>query len=158
MAEKEIKIIERQLERLAGRDFDLDAWKTQTILLLEPFLGENNPVLRRIANLHYDYSSWSLRDTVATTKSKDADPVRVQAREILEALLEQIKTMGLPPDGDRRAEMLEIVADELTGNKRKELEALLASSEPEKEQKVAALFAHLDKETLARLLSKLLVS
>ncbi|HDR52331.1 MAG TPA: hypothetical protein ENN90_12035, partial [Mariniphaga anaerophila] len=96
MAEKEIALLKEQIERLGEEKFDLEAWKNRTVIFLERVFGKDSPRLKMIQNLHYDYSSWSLRDTFAGGSAKDKDPVRIQAKEILEATIAELESLGLP--------------------------------------------------------------
>ncbi|MDX1284332.1 MAG: hypothetical protein R3182_04950, partial [Draconibacterium sp.] len=84
MAEKEIALLREQLVRLDEKKFDLEAWKNHTLIFLERIFGKDSSKLKLIQEIHYDYSSWSLRDTAAAGKTKDKDPVKMRAREILD--------------------------------------------------------------------------
>ena len=125
MAEKQIAILREQLAKLDEKKFDLDAWKTHTLIFLERIFGKDNSKLKLIQDLHYDYSSWSLRDTAATGKTKDKDPVKMRASEILEATILELETLGLPEGEDEKQKLWELLQDELTGKKVKEIDALV---------------------------------
>ena len=75
MAEKEIALLKEQIIRLDEKKFDLEAWKNHTIIFLERIFGKDSSKIKMIKELHYDYSSWSLRDTAAAGKTKDKDPI-----------------------------------------------------------------------------------
>src|SRR5690606_7883274 len=102
MAEKEIALLKQQIERLDEKRFDLGAWKNRTILFLERLFGNDSPKLKMINDLHYDYSSWSLRDTAAEGSARDKDPVRIQAKEILEATIAELEMLGLPKEKEEK--------------------------------------------------------
>ena len=68
MAEKEISLLQGQIERLNDKKFDLEAWKNHTQIFLERIFGKDSSKLKMIRDLNYDYSSWSLRDTAAAGK------------------------------------------------------------------------------------------
>ncbi len=74
MVEKEIALINKQLESLVAKNFDLEAWKSHTIIFLERIFGKESSKVRMIKELNYNYSSWSLRDanwnTLAFRKRK----------------------------------------------------------------------------------------
>lgn len=158
MAEKEISLLKKQLDRLDEKKFDLEAWKKQTSIFLERIFGKENSKLKLIQELHYDYSSWSLRDTAAAGKTKDKDPVKMQAREILQATITELESLGLPAPEKEHQKMWLLLQDELTGKQVKEIEALLKSEDSEKEKKVGEILESLGKENLSLLLSKLLLS
>jgi len=158
MAEKEITLLKEQIARLDDKKFDLEAWKNRTIIFLERIFGKENSKIKMIQNLHYDYSSWSLRDTFAGGSAKDKDPVRIQAKEILNAVISELESLGLPQQKHEKLKIKELLEDELTGRQSKELETILKSGEQEKEEKIQEILESLEKENLASIISKLLTS
>lgn len=158
MAEKEIALLKQQIARLDEKDFDLEAWKNHTTIFLERIFGKDSSKLKMIKDLHYDYSSWSLRDTAAAGKTKDKDPVRMQADEILSATVAELESLGLPENEREQEQIWELLQDELTGKQVKEIEALLKSEDNEKTNKIADILEKLEKENLAGTIAKLLTS
>ena len=158
MAEKQIAILREQLAKLDEKKFDLDAWKTHTLIFLERIFGKDNSKLKLIHDLHYDYSSWSLRDTAAAGKTKDKDPVKMRASEILEATILELETLGLPEGKEEQQKLWELLQDELTGKQVKEIDALLKSDDNEKAKKISEILENLEKENLSLLIAKLLLS
>ncbi|WP_320110277.1 hypothetical protein [Draconibacterium orientale] len=158
MAEKQIAILREQLAKLDEKKFDLDAWKTHTLIFLERIFGKDNSKLKLIQDLHYDYSSWSLRDTAAAGKTKDKDPVKMRASEILEATILELETLGLPEGEEEQQKLWKLLQDELTGKQVKEIEVLAKSDDKEKTKKISGILENLDKENLSLLIAKLLLS
>lgn len=158
MAEKEISLLKEQIARLDEKKFDLEAWKNRTVIFLERIFGKESPKLKMIQNLHYDYSSWSLRDTFAGGSAKDKDPVRIQAREILEAIIYELENLGLPQEKKEKLKIRELLEDELTGKQVKEIDILLNSDDQERTDKIAEILQNLPNENLATVISKLLTS
>ncbi len=158
MAEKEIALLKDQIDRLDDKKFDMEAWKNRTYMFLERIFGKESPKLRMIKDLHYDYSSWSLRDTAAGGSDKDKDPVRIQAKEILEASIAELESLGLPQQKQEKLKIKELLEDELTGKKVKELDALLHSDDPEKAEKMAQILESIPKENLVSTIVNLLSS
>ncbi|WP_321996952.1 hypothetical protein [Draconibacterium orientale] len=158
MAEKQIALLREQLAKLDEKKFDLDAWKTHTLIFLERIFGKDNSKLKLIQDLHYDYSSWSLRDTAAAGKTKDKDPVKLRASEILEATILELETLGLPEGEEEQQKLWKLLQDELTGKQVKEIEALVKSDDKEKTKKISGILENLDKENLSLLIAKLLLS
>jgi hypothetical protein len=111
-----------------------------------------------IQNLHYDYSSWSLRDTFAGGSAKDKDPVRIQAQEILEATIAELGSLGLPQEKKAKSKVRELLEDELTGKQMKEIDALLQAEDADKTEKIAAFLEPAGQETLAAVIAKLLTT
>jgi hypothetical protein len=158
MAEKEIELLKEQINRLNDTEFDLDAWKNHTIIFLERIFGKDTSKIKMIKDLRYDYSSWSLRDTAAAGKSKDKDPVREQARELIEATIHELENLGLPQEKPGNDRLWELLQDELTGKLIKEIQALVKSEDKEKTEKISDLLSKMEKDDLAMTIAKLLTS
>ena len=158
MAEKEIALLKEQLARLDEPKFDLDAWKQHTLIFLERIFGKDNSKLKLIRELRYDYSSWSLRDTAAAGKTKDKDPIKMQAHEIIEATITELEYLGLPSDTSDSQKVWNLLQDELTGKQVKEIDAILKSEETGKAQKISEKLEGLGKEDLAYIVAKLLLN
>ncbi len=156
MAEKEIALLKQQIELLDDKRFDLSAWKNRTIIFLERIFGNNSPKLKMISELHYDYSSWSLRDTAAEGSAKDKDPVRIQAKDILEATIAELEMLGLPEEKEKQYKLKEFLEDELTGKQMKEIRLLLKSDKNDKAEEVKKILESLPGEKLAKILANLL--
>jgi len=155
MAEKEIALLKEQIERLNDKKFDLEAWKNQTMIYLERIFGKESSKVKLIKDLHYDYSSWSLRDTTGAGLSKD--PVRFQARSILEATIEELEKLGLPEGKPESGRLIELLRDELTGKQMKEIENLIQSELPDRLERISKMLESLDKENMAAMLARLLL-
>ncbi|MCF8369387.1 MAG: hypothetical protein K9G76_10125 [Bacteroidales bacterium] len=97
---KEIKLLEAQINKLDAKDFDLDAWKQYTVVLLARIFGEKNSKIGQIEQIEYDYSSWALRDT--SGKSSYMDTCKKLGREVIQASIDELNTFGLP---DTKKEM-----------------------------------------------------
>ncbi len=156
MAEKEIALLKEQIERLNEIKFDLESWKNQTVIFLERIFGKESSKVKLIRELHYDYSSWNLRDTTGAGQSKD--PVRFQAKGILEATIEEIEKLGLPEGKSETGRLQELLMDELTGKQMKEIEHILHSDLPDRQERISKILDLLEKENLANMLARLLVS
>jgi hypothetical protein len=158
MAKKEIALLKEQIDRLDENNFDLEAWKNRTVIFLERIFGKENSIMKMIQKLHYDYSSWSLRDTFAGGSAREKDPVRIQAKEILEATIAELETLGIPGQNTEQQKVRELLEDDLTGKQIKELELLVNSDDGEKMEKLAKLLDTISKENLVELIAKLLTT
>lgn len=157
MAEKEIALLQEQIDKLHDKKFDLDAWKNSTLIYLERIFGKENPKLKMISGLTYDYTSWNLRDTAATGKTSEKDPVIIQAEEIIYATIAELKTFGLPKMNTEKARLWELMKDELTGKNIREIENLLRGEDPERISKITEIVATAGKERLAAIISQILI-
>ena len=155
MVEKEIALIDKQLDSLNVKNFDLEAWKSHTIIFLERIFGKESSKVRMIKELNYNYSSWSLRDAAGT--GKDSDPVILKAREILEATKLELERLGVPKEEEENLKIWSLLEEEMTGKQIKEIRLVLQSDEPEKMEKIANILYNLEKENMAVVLAKLLV-
>ncbi len=155
MAEKEIALLRDQIGKLSDPRFDLEAWKNQTIIFLERIFGKESSKVKLIKELHYDYSSWSLRDASGAGKK---DPVKFQAEGILAATIEELEKLGLPGGEPESRKITGLLEDELTGKQMKEIDTLVHSDLPDRQEKITRLLETLDKETLAAMLARLLLS
>jgi hypothetical protein len=155
MVEKEIALINKQLDSLLSKNFDLEAWKSHTIIFLERIFGKESSKVRMIKELNYNYSSWSLRDAAGT--GKDSDPVILKAREILEATRLELEHLGVPKQEEENLKIWSLLEEEMTGKQIREIKLILQSDEAEKMEKIANILYNLEKESMAVVLSKLLV-
>ena len=158
MADKEIFLLKQQVLQLDEKNFDLEAWKNSTLIFLERIFGKDSPKIKMIKDLHYDYSSWNLRDAAAFGTGRDKDPVRIQAKEIMGAVISELESLGIPAEKKEKLKIRELLEDELTGKKIKELDAIINSEDPEKVERTAKILEGIGVENLALTIAKLLTS
>ena len=143
---KEIKLLEEQIKKLNSKDFDLDAWKQYTIILLGRIFGEGNQKIKEINKIDYDYSSWALRDT--TGKTSYIDTCKKLGKEILEASIDELKAFGLPKIADNKTipvnTISEALEDELKVSQFRDI-ASIVNSEKEKQVKFRDLKKYLKR-------------
>ncbi|OQX72447.1 MAG: hypothetical protein B6D64_15150, partial [Bacteroidetes bacterium 4484_276] len=94
MKQKQIELLQQQIDKLDSKDFDLEAWKNYTIVLLARLFGEDNQKIKQIEKLDYEYNSWSLRDTSGFTSYLQT--CKELGRKILEASIIEIENFGIP--------------------------------------------------------------
>ncbi len=131
MPEKEIQLLQTQIDKLQKKDFDLDAWKKATIIILARIFGESSVKIKQIESIEYDYSSWSLRDT--TGSNIYLDSCKKLGREIIQASVDELETLGLPQNENIPNEFFQVIQnalqDELKGSQVKEISQILSSGE-----------------------------
>lgn len=93
MAQKEISILRNQIEKLDDPKFNLNVWKSTTIIVLDRIFGRDSEKINLVKNINYEYSSWTLRDTSGVPAS---ETVKKLGREILETAIHEIEVFGLP--------------------------------------------------------------
>mgnify|MGYP000326093781 CR=1 FL=1 len=79
---KSIEVLQAQIAKLEEKEFDLNAWKNFTVLLLERIFGLNTKKISAIEKIKYDQGSWVLRDETGYTNSMEA--CKKLGREVLE--------------------------------------------------------------------------
>lgn len=89
MNQKEIELLKNQITKLSDRRFNLESWKTQTVLILDGIFGENNNKSRQIQKIEYEYSSWTLRDS---SGSSHMDGCKKTGQDILEAAISELES------------------------------------------------------------------
>lgn len=141
MPDKEIQLLKLQIDKLKNKDFDLDAWKKSTIIILTRIFGENNLKIKQIEGIEYDYSSWSLRDT--TGFNTYLDSCKNLGREILQASVDELETLGLPKTEESSDEFFLVITralqDELKGMQVKEINQILSSGENQEAKRALIL-------------------
>lgn len=164
MSEEHINLLKRQIEKLNERNFDLKAWKTHTILLLSAIFGEDNPKVREIGKLDYEYNSWTLRDT--SGHNTYLEGCKKLGKEILEAAIEEIQLFGIPERESKPSELkpltfiLDAFHDEMKGSQYRQMLEILKSnlSQEDKHRKLYALLGELNVETTRSILLHILLN
>ncbi|MCF8229763.1 MAG: hypothetical protein K9G58_04690 [Bacteroidales bacterium] len=138
MAQKEIELLKKQIEKLDQKDFDLEAWKNYTNIILGRIFGENSQKIDQIRKIEYEHSSWSLRDTSGTSAIQACKDM---GKEILNASIAELETFGVPKTGTESSEEIimiikEALQDELKGSQYKELLGIMHSREKPEEKQV----------------------
>ncbi|MDD4762171.1 MAG: hypothetical protein PHZ25_04080 [Candidatus Pacebacteria bacterium] len=155
MTDKEITLLKAQREKLSGKTFDLEGWKSQTLLLAQRIFGKEHLVLRMLNDLKYDYSSWHLRDVTGNKETED--PVRIQARQILDAAMAEPETLEVPCGEKQAREICDILEEELTGKQVKELQDILSVGGEGCLEKIKEKLNALKKEDLILIISRMMI-
>jgi hypothetical protein len=162
MPKKEIALLQGQIDKLKAKDFDLDAWKKYTIIILARIFGDNSQKVQQIENIEYDYSSWSLRDTSGS--SEYLDTCKKLGGEILQASIDELNALGLPQSADHPDEfynaIMDALKDELKGSQVKELQQILSTTDnpEEKKKKVLEMLKGYGSDVSHDILSHILTS
>ena len=96
MNNQEIAILKKQISKLDAEDFDLEAWKTGAIILLERLFGPGNQKISQMEKIKYDQSSWALREAKGSKNMMET--CKKQGREILDIAIEELTHFGLPEE------------------------------------------------------------
>jgi hypothetical protein len=147
MTQQKIEVVRDLMESLDNKDFDLDVWKAKTKLLLRTIFGTNDEKITLVENLHYDYSSWALRDTSGGQKG---DKVKEFARQILEVAITELSMQHVSGN------VITILQKDLTGA---QFSLLMASAENQSDPNAVHDFLKtLGQEKTTELLVKIIKS
>ena len=149
MNSKETEQLSLLLKSIDQRNFDLDVWKIKATLLIKKVFGEADEKLKLIEALHYDYSSWSLRDQ---SGSKQADTIKAQARGIIEAAIMEISVSS----SSSSDQILNEFRKELTGADMDTFQQLIDSKNVD-ETGVIEFLGKISPEVKDRVLARLIL-
>lgn len=163
MAQKEIKLLEQQIARLSAKDFNLDSWKNYTLIILAKIFGHGNEMSRQIEQIDFKFNSWSLRDASGNESYEEGK--KRQAKEILQAAIDELNVFGLPKKEDGELsenqinELLHFVLDELKGSQVRQLKSIILSksSDEEKRRLVSELISEIGGNTAFDVLTNMLL-
>ena len=126
---KEIDLLQNQIDKLKNKDFDLEAWKKYTIVLIARIFGDHSEKIRQVESIEYDYSSWSLRDTSGS--SQYLETCKKLGKEVLNASIDELDAFGLPEIKTERSAFYDLIIasleDDLKGSQLKEIKKILGS-------------------------------
>ena len=151
----EIELLKQQIASIDTKKFDLEAWKAPTLMFVSRIFGATSEHVRQIRELRYDYSSWTLRDT--SGGGQLTDPVRVRAKEILEAAISELQSLGAAPLVSVTSGILDSFRAELTGKEMQDLEKILLFAEGDKREALKLFLTQRDNKILQSILIDLLL-
>jgi len=157
MAEKEIDILKEQIQKLDAKGFDLEAWKINSINILDRIFGQGSIKIEQLKELRYDFSSWNLRDT-----SGSAGSIKKKAKVILDSAINELELFGLPAshiaEEVKVEPVLSFFEDELKGAQFKMLKEILKKSDLEERRKELIDFiGKMEKELKNKLILNVLL-
>lgn len=159
---KQTELIRNQIKKLDAPDFDLEAWKNSTILVLSRVFGESSLIVSRIQSLSYHLSSWALRDTLGKTSAEEQ--VKRNAREMLETAILELETLGTPEGVKSSAgnpllgAISSALENEMKVSQYKALREILTRTHNDEKrvEKVHDFLAPFDAESLRNMLAEIL--
>ncbi|MFA7650730.1 MAG: hypothetical protein WCY06_10420 [Flavobacteriaceae bacterium] len=147
MTEKQIELINKQLLKLDSSDFDLNGWRSSTIVILSRIFGDHYQGIKAIENIKYTsggINSVSWNNLVSCKK---------QGKDILEACITELETFGQPEPKKNENSGINInltqnqnqtvninlligaLEDELTVSQLREVNEIMSSGEQKSEKK-----------------------
>lgn len=173
MIEKNIELLKTQISKLENQEFDLDAWKGATTILLERIFSEAYSGIKSI-NLIRNHVS-DLR-ALGGYYSNNIKQCKQQGKEIIEACITELETFGLPEkrtntDTGLKINMIQnqtvnvsfimsALQDELTSSQLDEIKKIIEVSEPKsiKLKKVVEKIGSFGKDIASNILANILIN
>lgn len=142
--DKYVSMLQQQLEKLNGEKFDIEAWKSSTIIALERIFGNNNQRSKEIEKIKYSSGGYMIGN--ASNFWNNLDKCKEQGRAILEMSIAELESFGLPESGAKETGGINIslsqnqtvniqfimtaLEDHLTGKQLREVKEIVKSEEP----------------------------
>ena len=137
MIDKYIQVLEGQLAKLEKEDFDLEAWKSGTIVLLARIFGDASTKISEIEKIKFDFSSWSLRDASGSVDQLDA--CKTRCRGVVEACITELQILGAEEENqgelDKNDALVNAIGEELNMSDYRKLVKIVKSKSGKGEKK-----------------------
>ncbi len=138
MVDKEIELLEQQIENLNGLNFDFEAWKKYSLIIFIRIFGEGDAKIKQLENIDFEFNSWSLRDASGNESYEEGS--KKLAKEVIKSAIDQLRIYGMPnPDNkntnETTTEILDTILDEFKGSQVKELSKIIFSHDSKTEKK-----------------------
>ncbi len=161
---KEIQLLQKQIEKLSAEDFDLEAWKSSAIIILERLFGVDNQKIKQIEKVKYDQSSWALREAKGSKNMMDT--CKKQSKEILLISIDELELFGLPEDVKEAKEapfksvIIQALENELKIAQYKEVVTIINAdiASDEKQNKLRGALSSYDHDTAENILISILLA
>ena len=98
MPEKQIAILQQQISKLDDSDFDLEGWKTSTIVILSRIYGDTYQGIKSIEKIIF--SSGGIASNSVSSFWDNMKSCKKQGKDLIEACITELKTFGLPVTKD----------------------------------------------------------
>lgn len=160
--EKEIQWLQSRIDKLHEPEFDLEAWKSGTIVVIAKLFGAKSPKIDQISAIRYEQSSWSLRDAKGSRTMIESNIRR--AEEILRVAMEELQQFGAAGDATGAVALRDLIVQALESELkisqfRAVTELIRSDKTPEvKRKKVIELLNDCGHETVPNLLATILLS
>lgn len=151
MIEKQIELLKKQVSKLDDKGFDLDAWKSSTIVILGRIFGETYQGIKEIEKIKF--TGGSLTTGKTSFFYNNMTSCQKQCKDTLEACITELETFGQPEQKKTDNSGINInltqnqnqtviisllisaLEDELTVSQLREVNDLMKVDEPKSEKK-----------------------
>lgn len=150
MTDKQIELLQNQVNKLDDKDFDLDAWKSATCVLLGRIFGDNYQGIKAIERIKFESGGWAIGD--ASHFWDNIASCKKQGKDILDACITELQTFGQPEQKEAKNSGINInltqsqnqtvninllisaLEDELTVSQLREVNDIMKSDEPKNQK------------------------
>jgi len=155
---KQIAVLKKQLTKLDSENFDLEAWKSSSSVVLSRLFGDKDTKVKQIEGLKIDYGSWALRD--ASSSYNPVISCKKQGREIIEAAINELEIFGLPETSLDTSVIIQALEGQLKVSQVKALNKVLAGdkSEEVKKKELIKMISSWGKGAPSHILSEILLA
>ncbi len=153
MIEKQIEVITKQIEKLNSPDFDLGAWKSSSILILDRIFGNDFQGIQAIEKIKH--RSGGIYSGNTSSSWNNMDSCKKQGKEILQTCITELETFGSrekPQNNNSSVNinltqnqsvninlLITALEDELTVSQMREVNDIMKSAENSKDKKAKIL-------------------
>lgn len=155
MVDKQIELLKKQIEKIEGNEFDLDGWKSSTIVILGRIFGDKYQGIRAIEKIKFESGGWAIGDSSHYWDNMKS--CKKQGKDILEACITELETFGQPDKKEKQGSGIHInltqhnsqtvsinllisaLEDELTVSQLREINELMKIEES-KSEKMGRIF------------------
>lgn len=92
MIEKQIDLIQKQIDKIQQPNFNLDAWKSSSVLILDRIFGSEFQGIKSIEKIKY--SSGGISTANSSNFWSNIESCKAQGKEILETCITELETFG----------------------------------------------------------------
>jgi hypothetical protein len=147
MTDKQIELIKKQLDKLNSSDFNIEGWKSSSIVILSRIFGDTYNGIKAIEKIKYTGGSFG------DARWDNLTACKKQGKEILEACVTELETFGQPEPKQKENSGINInltqnqnqsvnitllisaLEDELTVSQLREVNEIMNVEEPKAEKK-----------------------
>jgi len=163
ITDKYVEVFRIRISILEEDEFDLEAWKSGTIVLLARVFGPGSSKISQIEKIKFDFGSWSLRD--ASGSKDQMVSCKKRCKGVLEACITELEVLGVEDDSAETKEfsstfqlLKESIEEELKISQYKQLLKIIKtkSSREEKQKMLFSTLMGFDPEIASKIVANIM--
>lgn len=124
MVDKKIELLQNQINKLDDQDFDVEGWKSSTIVLLTRIYGYSYQGIKSIEKIKL--TGGGIATASGSSFWDNMKSCKKQGKDLLEACITELKTFGLPDIKEKTGSGINI---QLTQNQSVNINLLVSALE-----------------------------